>query len=66
MYDSNLDLVGKRFEDLSPEEMDYIVGGDGASPMSTPITSLTAVSAIWTSAATVSLSISLISYTVNH
>lgn len=40
----NVNVVGKKFEDLSYEEMSFIVGGDGASPMSTPVTSLTTLS----------------------
>ena len=59
-------IVGKKFEDLSEEDMSYIAGGDGATPASTPITSLTTFSVAVTTSATVSAAVSLVSYTVGH
>ncbi|WP_101723598.1 lichenicidin A2 family type 2 lantibiotic [Eggerthella timonensis] len=33
-------IVGLRFEDLSDSEMNFVTGGDGIAPMSTPALSL--------------------------
>ncbi len=62
----NVNVVGKKFEDLSYEEMSFIVGGDGASPMSTPVTSLTTLSLVSIVSAASSAASGLISYTATH